>query len=123
MLQAALMMAFGSGPPGQIQNVASAFGFGSAVLSLLTDGTYTASGSAGGNWVEPPAAAEHWEVRASLTAGSLSSGATGSWLDFSSNRSWATTGNESATMTLEWRDKYTGTVRHTQTGIEIASTT
>jgi hypothetical protein len=107
---------------GIVQDVAGAIGFGAASLTLSSDGTYTSTGTADGDWLSIPALAEHWEVHATLTDGSLSAGTTGSWLAMTSNHTWTVTGNESATLTLQWRDKYSLVVEHTQTGVILSST-
>jgi hypothetical protein len=121
MLQAALFAAFGAFF-GIVQDVNGAIGFGSASLTLNSDGTYDSTGTANGDWLSLPAFAEHWEVHATLTAGSLSAGTTGSWLAMTSNQTWTVTGSESATLTLQWRDKYTLIVKHTQTDVTLSST-
>lgn len=66
------------------------------------------SGIAVETWIEPTSAASgSYEVKATVTAGALSSGTTGSWLALSSNRSWSvgpvTLGNANATLTIEIR--------------------
>lgn len=42
-------------------------------------------------WCTPTSAAGNYEVFATITAGSLSSGTTGAWLALSSNRTWTVT--------------------------------
>lgn len=66
----------------------------SAVSSSATignDGIHTFSDGAGSeNWVTPAntTVAAYYEVRVDVTAGSFTSGTTGTWLACSSNRSW-----------------------------------
>jgi hypothetical protein len=60
--------------------------------------------------------ASNYEVRATVTTGSINSGTTGSWLSCSSNRAWSITNsdpdtNASAVLLIEIRDSATQTVR------------
>ena len=55
------------------------------VMSATTDGGSVDQG----DWISPKASApSDYEVQATLNAGTLTSGTTGSWLALSSNRSW-----------------------------------
>jgi hypothetical protein len=55
------------------------------VMSATTDGGSVDAG----DWIDPKAnAPSDYEVQATLVAGTLSTGTTGSWLALSSNRSW-----------------------------------
>lgn len=60
-----------------------------------------------------------YEVRATLTSGTLSAGTTGSWLSCSTDRSWTVTrgafGIETAVVLIEIRDAGSGTVRDSAT--------
>lgn len=112
----------GDGVPGLLfTDCPDAIIVGTATLSLLNDGTYTASGDAGGNWVTPAVAAVAalYQVKVDVTSGALTSGTTGSWLDLSITRSWACTTGEAAGVTLSIREKATGIVRFTETDIAI----
>jgi hypothetical protein len=54
-------------------------------MSATTDGGSVDQG----DWISPKASApSDYEVQATLNAGTLTSGTTGSWLALSSNRSW-----------------------------------
>lgn len=81
----------------QLSGVAvSSFGSGSqtATYTLESDGdvmTATTPGGSvdAGDWIDPKASApSDYECRATLDAGTVSSGTTGSWLALTSNRSW-----------------------------------
>lgn len=64
-------------------------------------------------------AASNYEVRATVTAGALSTGLTGSWLALSSNRTWTRSrtivGTGTATLLIEIRDTATSTVQDSAT--------
>lgn len=55
-------------------------------------------------WVRN-AAPTNYECRATVTSGTLTAGTSGSWLDFSTDRTWSKTGG-TVIFTLEIRDKY-----------------
>lgn len=62
-----------------------------------------------GDWIVPKSAAPGlYEVRATVTAGALSSGTTGTWLALTTTRTWSvqrtTNGTSSCTMTIEIRN-------------------
>lgn len=67
-----------------------------------------------GNWVTPTGSASNYEVYATLSSGSLTTGTTGSWLALSSNRLWSVeaSGNngQSAVIVVEIRRIGTTTV-------------
>ena len=111
--------------PGVIQTISNAFDIGAdASVILVNDGSEATSGAAAHNWILPATAAiaAQWEVRATVTAGSLSAGTTGTWLALSSSRSWTVaTPIGSATITLEFRDAQQ-TIRKTVTGITLTAT-
>lgn len=71
------------------------------------------------DWVTPTSEASNYEVYASLSSGTLTSGTTGSWLALSSNRLWSVEdgglGAQSATIVV--------TVRRTGTSTNLASAT
>ena len=77
----------------------SSVGAGSqtATYTLESDGdvmTATTPGGSvdAGDWIDPKASApSDYEARATLNAGTLTSGTTGSWLALTSNRSWTLT--------------------------------
>lgn len=59
-----------------------------------------------GDWIAPKAAAgSAYECRATVTAGALSSGTTGTWLDLGTTRTWTVNQNggssSSATLTID----------------------
>jgi hypothetical protein len=57
---------------------------GDVIIATTVDGSLDA-----GDWISPKASApSDYEVQATLNAGTLTSGTTGSWLALSSNRSW-----------------------------------
>lgn len=68
-----------------------------ATYTLESDGDVVTATTPGGSvdagdWIDPKASApSDYEVRATLNAGTLTSGTTGSWLVLSSNRSWTLT--------------------------------
>jgi hypothetical protein len=80
-----------------------------ALYELTSGGdVYVDPGGTVETWVSPaPTSPGSYEVKATVTAGALSSGTTGSWLALSSNRSWSvgpvTLGNANATLTIEIR--------------------
>lgn len=97
-----LLAAFGAigGDKIQLSGVAvSSVGAGNqtATYTLESDGDVlsvtTPGGSVdAGDWIDPKASApSDYEVQATLNAGTLTSGTTGSWLALSSNRSWTLT--------------------------------
>ena len=57
-----------------------------ATFSINSNGTYT-----GGTWNSSSSVGSGYEVKATVTSGSLTTGTTGSWLALSSNRSWSLT--------------------------------
>lgn len=79
-------------------------------ITMVTDGSVANIGSAPSamdNWYVPNVAGignVHW-VRATVTAGTLSTGTAGSWLQLNSNRTWTRAqtviGSSSVTFTLE----------------------
>lgn len=93
-----------------------------AGLSLGGNGLYTkVSNFSTGAWLLPSTSemAAQWECKVTVTSGSLSSGTTGSWVNMASGDTWARNTAGSATLTFEFRDKATQTVRKTQTGVTI----
>lgn len=76
-----------------------------------TGGSGTFQEIAGLEWLDPKDAleADRFECFATVTAGALTSGVTGSWLALSSDREWTvtrtndTTGTDTATITLSIR--------------------
>lgn len=77
----------------------SSVGAGSqtATYTLESDGDVVTATTGGGSvdagdWIDPKAnAPSDYEVQATLNAGTLTSGTTGSWLALTSNRSWTLT--------------------------------
>lgn len=77
------------------------------ISTFLTQGSDNAD--ALGNWIDPLSSAPgNYEIKATLSSGTLTSGVTGTWLALTSDRSWSvsrsTTGTTSATLTIEIRD-------------------
>jgi hypothetical protein len=64
-----------------------------------------------GNWVVPNGAASQYEVRATLTSGTFTSGTAGSWLALTSTRTWTTQqvslGSKTTSATIEIRNATT----------------
>lgn len=66
-----------------------------ATYTLESDGDVISATTSGGSvdegdWIDPKASApSDYEVQATLNAGTLTSGTTGSWLALTSNRSWS----------------------------------
>jgi hypothetical protein len=94
-----LLAAFGAigGDKIQLSGVAvSSAGAGTqtATYTLESDGDVMSATTDGGSvdegdWIDPKASApSNYEVQATLNAGTLTTGTTGSWLALSSNRSW-----------------------------------
>ena len=114
------------GAPGVINSsIPGASGSGIAGIVLLNDGTYTSSGSAGGNWVTPAttAIAALYQAKTDVTAGTFSNDpSAGSWLDLSSTRLWDKQVAGTVTFTLSIREKATGIVRLVQAGQSIEVT-
>lgn len=96
----------------RIDNLPSTVGLGYQLTS--TGKERGGSGTAGsiiyseiGDWVLPNGSANLYEVRATLTGGSLSSGTTGVWLPLSSTQTWTRTqstgGSSFVALTIEIR--------------------
>jgi hypothetical protein len=102
----------------------SAASAGGASINVNNDGTFTGSGSGGGNWVTPTnaAVAALYEIRVDATAGSFSTGTTGSWLDLGTTRSWSRNAGSDVTFTLSIREKGSGVVRVTLVGEVLDAT-
>ncbi len=92
-----------------------------ATWQLSNDGSYSISGASAGNWVDPASStvAAYYQVKVDATSGAFSSGGTGSWLDLSTSRAWTKTSVGSVTFTVTIREKASGTVRSTQTGVTL----
>ena len=79
-----------------------------------------------GDWIVPNGAAgAAYEARATVTAGALTTGTTGSWLALNADREWRCTragvGVTTATITLEIRAAGFGTVLAAKAGIVISA--
>jgi hypothetical protein len=112
-----------SGTTGSIRGfISDANAAGAAGLTMQNDGVSLMSGASNDTWVTPATAgvAATWEVRATVTAGSIDSGTTGSWLSLGTSRAWSKTSVGVATLTFEWRQG--GVLRNTQTGVNITVT-
>lgn len=92
----------------------------SATYTLTSGGSEQATGFASNTWLTAGSAADY-EVRATVTSGTLTSGTTGSWLSLGITRAWNVTrtnnapGTDAATITVEIRLAATGTVLATVT--------
>jgi len=78
-------------------------------LEFRSDGTIYVGGPSievqQGSWITPNGGADStYDVRATLAAGSLDSGTTGTWLDLGTTRVWNVGVNGGATLTMEIRD-------------------
>lgn len=109
-----------SGAPGVINGALpdSTSSVGGAGFELQNDGDCVASNGAGTgtvDWVTPSdtTTAAYYEAKVDATAGSFSSGTTGTWLALSSSRSW-TINTGSVTFNVSIREAVTGLVRTTQ---------
>jgi hypothetical protein len=85
-----------------------------ALYKLSSDGNvYDQSNALLEGWLFSGVAGD-FQVRATLTSGTLTSGTTGSWLALSTSRSWSCTaplgGSKNATLTIEIRDASSLTV-------------
>ena len=112
-------------------------GFGSnadARIRIGADGVisgYAANGvgyTIQGNWVVPttPYGNDYW-VRCTVTAGALTTGTTGSWIDTATGPEWrcarTTAGTNTATITLEIASDAAGTtIVATKAGIVLTAT-
>lgn len=85
----------------------------SATFQLSSAGVASGTGGSSYNWLSSGAPA-NYEVLATVTAGTLSSGTTGSWQALSSTRSWnvsrTTIGTRTATITIQIRETANPTV-------------
>ena len=113
-----------SGAPGVINgslpNESHALAAG---IQLTNDGTYSYVSGLSGNWVSPASTtvAAYYQVKSVITSGSLTTDpSAGSYIDCSTTRTWAQTGSGGATLTLTFREKASGIVRHVQTGLSIS---
>lgn len=124
------MLAVG-GAPGVINDsLPDGIANGACGFTLNSDGTYAISTSQTGNWVTPASTtvAAYYQVKVDATSGAFSTGTTGAWLDMSGNHSWslnppASAGSEFVTFTVTFREKATGIVRSTQTGLTLEAVT
>lgn len=109
-----------SGAPGVIQNISDGVDAVGVTLALNNDGTYTMTGTGGGNWIEPASAviAAQWEVKVDVTSGAFTSGTTGTWLAMSSNRSWIEDSGQ-VIFDISWREAATHIVRTIQTDVSM----
>lgn len=117
-----VLLAVPATAPGVIQDIgAGAGGSGSSSFGLENDGDLTINGVDGGSdWVSPAstAVAAFYQAKVDVTSGSFTSGdSTGSYLDLSTSRSWTRTGTGTVNYDVTFREKATGIVRSTQTGL------
>lgn len=82
-----------------------------ASITFNSNGTVSSVGNAGTyttDWIDPTSAApDDYEIRATISSGTMTSGTFGSWLALTSNRTWSKTqfnvGNSSAQVLFEIR--------------------
>ena len=86
-------------------------GSSTASITFNSNGTVSSVGNAGTyttDWIDPTSAApDDYEIRATISSGTMTSGTFGSWLALTSNRTWSKTqfnvGNSSAQVLFEIR--------------------
>lgn len=82
-----------------------------ASITFNSNGTVSSVGNAGTyttDWIDPTSAApDDYEIRATISSGTMTSGTFGSWLALTSNRTWSktqfTVGSSSAQVLFEIR--------------------
>lgn len=101
---------------------------GTISFSLFSDGTRTnLDAEAGTNyWLEPQSGMSLFDVRATETSGSVTTGTVGSWLNLGTTRTWTKAppggpGASSVTLQLEIRRASDGVVLETNTIELVAS--
>jgi hypothetical protein len=113
-----------AGAPGVIAGAATGANSAVGVLTIANDGTGSC-GTTNKNWVAPATAtvAAFYEVKIDVTAGAFTAGsATGSYLDCATSRTWTRAGAGTVTFNATFREKATGIVRSTQTGLTLIVT-
>ena len=86
-------------------------GSSTASITFNSNGTVSSVGNAGTyttDWIDPTSAApDNYEIRATISSGTMTSGTFGSWLALTSNRTWSktqfTVGSSSAQVLFEIR--------------------
>lgn len=106
------------GPPGIFQTIPSVSGASPCDFTVKSDGTIESLAVSQGPWISPGSAAAYYEVKVDPTSGTFSSGATGTWLACTSNRSWFKSSG-TVTFTISFREAATGVVRKTQAGVTL----
>lgn len=93
-------------------------GTATASISFLANGTFTTSGIASGNWVEPTETGigSSYQIFFTTTSGTLTTGTTGTWLSFPQTitRNRTTVGISEWIGTAQIRDIATSTVQVTR---------
>lgn len=114
------------GAPGVItSSLPNGSNVGSCDYQFDNDGNGHTGDGAGGalalTWVAPQTTtvAAFYQVKVDVTSGSFTLGTTGSYLDLSSTRSWAKIVAGTVVFTATFREKATGIVRRTITGITV----
>ncbi len=112
------------GVPGVVGGAGNGLAGTAIQYDIKNDGNWTYTGVGNAAWVTPAtsAVAAGFQVKLDITGGSLNTGTTGTFLDCSTTRSWTKTSVGVCTFTLTWREKATGIVRKTQTGLTIEVT-
>lgn len=99
-------------------------GAAQVILDVTSAGTYavtlsTSGGGPTGDWISPTSLASgSYEIRATATSGTVSTGTVGSWLALSSTRTWTVSrgsvGSKACTLTIEIRTEgvtvYSGSI-------------
>jgi hypothetical protein len=119
-------MLSGGGAPGVItSSLPAGSNTGSCDYQFDNNGNGHTGDGAGGSlsltWVNPQTTtvAAFYEVKVDVTAGSFTSGTTGSYLDMATTRGWTKTVPGTVTFNVTFREKATGIVRRVITGVSI----
>lgn len=109
---------------GTQQDTATSPASAQVVLDIFSTGSYdvtlsTVGGGPSGAWINPTSLASgSYEVRATATSGTVSTGTVGSWLALSSSRTWSVSrsgaGSKACTLLIEIRTEgvtvYSGSI-------------
>ena len=119
-------MTMGGGAPGIItSSLPAGSNTGSCDYQFDNNGNgHTGDGGGGAlslGWVTPQSTtvAAYYEVKVDVTAGSFTTGTTGSYLDLAVTRGWAKTVPGTVTFTVTFREKATAIVRRVITSVSI----
>lgn len=112
------------GAPGTLTGtLSSVSGVSPCDYTVKNDGNIESLGATVEAWVTPTNStiAAFYEVKVDATSGTFDSGTTGTWLDCSTSRSWLKSSG-TVTFTISFREKASGLVRKTQTGLTLQGT-